>query len=151
MNMKSWLALLVVAGCISGCSTTPESRQDNQVVNIPLTAGPQNAGQIAQATLASQGDETAISFFISGVPTGTTRPVHLYTYLYPGSCESRAAKPAYEMNQTVSTNQVNKRRGWTLSKKAPVALSELRSGGYAIVVRTSPADGNLDIFCGDIT
>jgi hypothetical protein len=43
------------------------------------------------------------------------------------------------------------RGGWTLSKKAPVALSELRSGGYAIVVRTGPADGNLDIFCGDIT
>ena len=26
----------------------------------------------------------------------------------------------------------------------------LRAGGYAIVVRTSPADGNLEIFCGDI-
>lgn len=151
MNMKYWLPLMVVAGWVLGCSTTPESRRDNQIVNIPLTAGPHNVGHIAQATLAPLGDETAISFFIGGVPSGTTRPVHLYTYIYPGSCESLGAKPAYEMNQTVSTNKVTRRRGWMLSKKAPVALSELRSVGYAIVVRTGPADGNLDIFCGDIT
>jgi hypothetical protein len=152
MNMNCWMALLVVAGGISGCSTTTERQSDKQVVNIPLIAGPQNAGEIAQATLAAQGDETGVSFFISGVPIGTTLPVHLYTYIYPGSCEALGAKPAYEMNQTVTTNQMaGKRAGWTLSKKVPVALSVLRSNGFAIVVRTSPQDGNLDIYCGNIT
>jgi hypothetical protein len=152
MNMNPWLVLLVVVGLISGCSATTESRSGRQVVNIPLTASPQNLGQIAQATLVAEGDATEISFFLSGVPMGTTRPVRLYTYIYPGPCNALGAKPAYEMNQTVNTDQIaGDRPGWSLSKKVPVALSELRSKGYAIVVRTSPEDGNLDIFCGLIT
>jgi hypothetical protein len=40
--------------------------------------------------------------------------------------------------------------GWTYSRNAPVAMSELLSGGYSIVVRTVPSNGNVDIFYGDI-
>jgi len=29
-------------------------------------------------------------------------------------------------------------------------MSDLLSGKYAIVVRTSPVDGSADIFCGDV-
>ena len=150
METRSWLAPLIVAGAIHGCSTPPVAGGDDRLISVPLAAAPRNAGQLGQATLAAAGDETAISFFIGGVPAGTTRPLHLYTFIYAGSCRSLGAWPAYEMNQTVTTNPVARRRGWTLSRRAPVALSALRAGGYAIVVRTSPADGNLEIFCGDI-
>jgi hypothetical protein len=150
MESKSWLAPLIVAGAIQGCSTPPVDGGGDRLIGVPLAAGPQNAGQLGQATLAASGDETAISFFIGGVPSGTTRPLHLYTFIYPGSCQSLGAKPAYDMNETVTTNPVARRRGWTFSRRVPLAMSVLRAGGYAIVVRTSPADGNLEIFCGDI-
>lgn len=150
MRMKSWLRLPLVAGWIVGCGATTDSYGDNQVVAIRLAATQQNAGKIAQATLAPLGDETSITLFIGGVPSGLTRPVHLYTYIYPGACGSLGAQPAYEMNQTVNTDRYTRGAGWTLSKKAPVVLSRLLSGDYAIVVRTSPADSAIDIFCGDI-
>jgi hypothetical protein len=136
MNIVSSLALVVTVGWISGCATTTES----QIVNIPLNATQYNAGNIAQATLAPMGRETNVSFFIG---------LHVYTYIYPGKCESLGPKPAYEMNQTVTTALMSS-PAWHLSKKAPVALNELRSGGYAIVLRASPADGGFNLFCGNI-
>ena len=147
MNSTPWLAALLTAGMLSACMTSPTNQL---VVNIPLNATKQNAGQIAQASLAAQGETTSMSFFIGGVPQGVTRPVRLYTFVYPGSCGQLGPSPAYAMNQTLVTQPVAKRRGWTLSKSAPVALSELRAGGYALVVRTTAADGGVDIFCGDI-
>lgn len=150
MVARSWLASLIVAVAIQGCAASPMDGGGDELLSVSLAAGPQNVGQLGEVTLAASGDETAISFFIGGVPSGTTRPLHLYTYIYPGSCRSLGAKPAYEMNQIITTNPVARRRGWTLSRRAPVTLSALRTGDYAIVVRTSPADGSLDIFCGDI-
>ncbi|WP_375739894.1 hypothetical protein [Pseudomonas boanensis] len=146
MSNLTWLALTLAVGVATGCATT-----DRQVVSIPLEATPQNAGHIAQATLAAVGERTSISVFIGGVPLGTTRPLRLYTYIYPGSCGRLAAKPAFDMNNTVVTQRWSGTTGWWLSKSAPASLDQLRSGGYAIVVRTTPADGNRDIFCGNIT
>ena len=40
--------------------------------------------------------------------------------------------------------------GWRLIRTAAVSLETLRNGSYSIVVRTSPQDRNIDIFCGDI-
>lgn len=145
MNIVSSLALAVTVGWISGCATTAE----NQIVNIPLNATQHNTGHIAQATLAPMGSDTDVSFFIGRVPSWTALPPHIYTYIYSGTCESLGPKPAYEMNQTVTTALMSP--AWQLSKKAPVALSTLRSGGYAIVLRASPADGGFNLFCGNIT
>jgi hypothetical protein len=114
-----------------------------------LNATPRNGGQIANTTLAVQGNETAFSFVVSGVPSGTLRPLNLYTFINKGSCE-RPGSVAYAMNDRINTNRISATRGWTYSRSAPVALSELLSGGYYLVVRTTPADGNVDIFCGDI-
>lgn len=38
----------------------------------------------------------------------------------------------------------------SLALVKPVVLSQLRSGGYAIVLRASPADGGLNLFCDNI-
>ncbi|MNY29118.1 hypothetical protein D3C86_1631410 [compost metagenome] len=54
------------------------------------------------------------------------------------------------MNDKVNTESDAGTRGWTFYRSAPVAMQELLSGKYALVVRTAPEDGNLDIFCGDI-
>lgn len=135
---------LLLVGCVSS------QGQAGGLVTVGLEPGRQNLGQIAQATLADQGNETAISFWISGVPDSTTRPLHLYSYVYHGTCR-QLGQVAYEMNDTVSTSPAIGKRGWTVSKKAPTAMRELLKGGYSIVLRTSPADGSLDVFCGDIT
>jgi hypothetical protein len=145
MNIVSSLALVVTVGWISGCAIASES----QVVHVPLNATPYNADRFAQATLAPMGHDTSVTLFIGKVPNRTALPLHVYTYIYPGKCEHLGPKPAYEMNQTVTTALMLS-PAWHLSKTAPVALSELRSGDYAIVLRTSPAEGEANLFCGNI-
>ncbi|MDH4609098.1 hypothetical protein [Pseudomonas sp. BN102] len=148
MNRKHCSKLITIAVCLAGCT----SLHDRQVANIQLTPSIHNAGQIGQATLASAGKDTSISIFISGVPSDTTRPVHIYTFIYSGTCNQRPeTTPEFEINQNVLTDKAYAKRGWTISRSAPVELSTLRTGGYSIVLRVGPADGNREIFCGDIT
>ncbi|MDH4565240.1 hypothetical protein E8E95_00880 [Pseudomonas sp. BN414] len=147
MKHKLYAPLITVLTCLASCT----SIDDSQVVNVRLTASPQNAGQIGQATLAAAGEDTSMSIFISGVPSETTRPVHIYTYIYTGTCERHPdTAPAYSMNDRVLVEKDDGKRGWTLSRRADVDLDTLRSGQYSIVLRTGPADGNREIFCGEI-
>ena len=138
-------ALLSVV-LLGACASTAE--QDSRFINLRLTPGPQNQGNIAQVGLVAQGEITGVNLFIGGVPLGTSRPLQLYTYIYPGSCAALGAKPAYALNDDVHATPANP--GWYLSKRVPLSLCVLRAGSYALLVRTSPADRNLDIFCGDI-
>ncbi|MCO6056598.1 hypothetical protein NG726_07905 [Pseudomonas sp. MOB-449] len=149
MNAARYLALIIAAFVLCGCAS-PAGEAKKELLEVRLNATPKNAGRIAQATLVPRGDETSISFVISGVPSFTTRPVRLYTFIYPGSCVHPGASPAYELNNTVTTERHFKGDVWRMSKSAPVPLSTLRSGDYSLVLRTTPADGNYDIFCGDI-
>lgn len=147
MNNTPWLAPLLTTGMISACMTPATNPP---VVNVPLNATRHNAGHIARVSLSAQGETTSMAFFIGGVPQSVTRPVRLYTFVYPGTCDHLGPSPAYAMNQNLITYPVAKQRGWTLARSAPVPLGELRAGTYAIVVRTTPPNGRLDIFCGDI-
>ncbi|MDH4611736.1 hypothetical protein [Pseudomonas sp. BN102] len=149
MNAKECLALVMVAGGLSACAS-PAGKVDEQRLDVRMTATERNAGEIAQATLVPRGGETGVTLFVSGVPSSVARPVHLYTYIYPGTCAAPGASPAYELNRTVNTYHYSRGDVWRLSRTAPVALATLRSSSHSIVLRTSPADGNLDIFCGDI-
>jgi hypothetical protein len=141
MNSTLWLAALLTTGMLSACmapATNPS------VVNVPLNATKHNVGHIARVSNDQYGvlhrRRTAVG----------TRPIRLYTLVYPGTCDHLGPSPAYAMNQTLNTHPVAKNRGWTLARSAPVPLGELRAGDYAIVVRTTPANGSLDIFRGDI-
>ncbi|NBA98479.1 hypothetical protein [Pseudomonas sp. R5(2019)] len=144
MNRILGLALAITVGWMAGCATRPQDSLD-----VTLNPSTYNSGKIAQASLTAAGDETSISLIVGGVPNGTVRPVHLYTYIYPGSCEKPGPQPAYEMNQTVGTD-LKSMPPWQMWKRAPVPLSQLRSGAYALVVRAAPMDGNRDLFCGNI-
>ncbi|MNF93898.1 hypothetical protein D3C84_765890 [compost metagenome] len=143
MTFRNPLAALVVSASIFGCTTST-----NQMVTIPLVATSRNAGQIANTIMVSQGNQTGFSFTISGVSSGVTLPLRLYTFINKGSCQ-QSGPVAYELNDQVVT-QRSAIRGWTYSRNAPVAMSVLLTGDYSIVVRTAPASGNVDIFCGDI-
>ncbi|MCY1425567.1 hypothetical protein D3C76_136800 [compost metagenome] len=144
MKLTNSLVALLASASIAGCSTS--SSHD---ASLPLAATRNNAGQIANVSLASVGDKTDFDFYISGVPDGTTLPLRIYTFVHKGSCQ-QPGPVAYAMNDKVNTESDAGTRGWTFYRSAPVAMQELLSGKYALVVRTAPEDGNLDIFCGDI-
>lgn len=145
MMIKTGLLVIALAGLLAGCVS---AGGDKEVLTIRLEAGLQNAGSIAQASLVGRGDITDITYLIGGVPAGVTRPLQLSTFIYSGTCAQLSAEPAYSMNNTTQTTPTAS--GWRLSREVPVALSDLRSEPHALLVRTSPADRNIDIFCGDI-
>ena len=148
MNVRlRWLvALTALAG--SAVATTADGRSDDDF-HITLNPSSRNQGKVAWAFFAPHGDSTSIVLNVSGVPSDLVRPVRLYTYVYQGSCVELPASPAYELNEVVVPH-----RQWapplTLNKSLAMPASQLRSGGYSIVVRSGPPDGSIDLFCGDI-
>lgn len=143
MKFTTPLAALMLAVSLAGCATST-----GKSVNVTLNATRQNTGQIGNVTLSDWGKETGLSFFVSGVPTGAVLPLRLYSFIYKGSCQQPGAV-AYEMNDKVNTER-QAVRGWAFTRSAPVAMSELLSGDYSILVRSASTDGNTDLFCGDI-
>lgn len=144
MSFRKKLVIALAATGLFGCNTVSE-----QEITLPLIATPQNRGEIAKVILASQGNQTAFSFFISGVPNGATLPLHLYTFVNKGSCK-QPGPVAYAMNDRINTQRAAGLRGWTYSRIVPVAMRGLLAEEHSIVVRSAPSDGNFDIFCGDI-
>ncbi|VVO59585.1 hypothetical protein PS838_00721 [Pseudomonas fluorescens] len=144
MNRTSWLALVVAAGAISSCASRTE------IVDVPLNATPQNAEHIARATLSPVGNQTSIWLTVGGVPHDMAVSSRLDTAIYAGSCQQLSAQPAYRTRQANSVDYPSlapRTRHWA---QAPVALSELTTGDYVLLVRTSPADGSRPLFCGNI-
>ncbi|MGF6395587.1 hypothetical protein [Pseudomonas plecoglossicida] len=144
MNVKHELPIVLVLASTLGCATSA-----NHVATLDLEATRQNAGQIANVTLSSQGTQTGFTFFIGGVPNGTTLPLRLYTFINNGSCQ-QPGPMAYALNDRVDTERMARVRPWRYSRTANVTMSELYAHAYSIVVRTASADGNVDIFCGNI-
>jgi hypothetical protein len=152
MAVRCWLASLVAAALSCGCAGTPDNRRSD-TVSFVLQAGPRNAGETGRGFMTARGDRTLINLTITGVPPWVVRPIKLFTFVYAGSCAKRNARPAYALNDTVQVNAQNGTSGsgpFTIAKTVPAPMATLRSGEYAIVLRTSPADGNWDIFCGDM-
>lgn len=143
MNNKIPLTALLVTASLLGCSSS-----SNHSMTLPLTATHQNAGQIANTTLTTVNNDTNFDFYISGVPDGITLPLRLYTFVNKGSCQ-QPGPVAYDMNNRITTQRTAE-AGWTFYRSAPITVSDLLSGKYSIVVRTTPKDGSTDIFCGDI-
>ena len=148
MNASGYLAALLLGGMLSGCTSQHQGGADSAAVQLVATS--HNAGRIGQATLSARGEQTDLSAFVSGVPFGITLPPRLAVYIYPGTCAQPGANPAYALNRTLTTSRLGAVDGWRLSRSANVTLATLRTTPHALVLRTAPADGALDIFCGDI-
>lgn len=143
MNTRIVPFALLMAS-LFGCSTA-----SNHSMNLPLAATHRNAGQTGNTTLTAEGNQTNFDFYITGVPAGTILPPRIYTFINKGSCQ-QPGPVAYAMNDKVNTRDAAGANGWSFYRSAPIATSELLSGKYSIVVRTSPEDGSVDIFCGDV-
>jgi hypothetical protein len=147
MKIVSSLALVVAVGWISGCSTVP----DRQITNVPLNATSINAGNIARPIMMPSGSGTVFWFAVGGEPQGNALSGRLMAYIYPGSCANLGLKPAYDMNDGPNARFYSRASLQYFWKSAPVDVDTLRAGGYALVVRESPADGNQNIFCGNLS
>jgi len=147
---------LLAGGALSGCTAPADARRDD-FVSVTLSASRINAGETGRAMLIPLGDRTQVTIIVSGVPPDvSSRPVHLYTFVYKGSCGSLAPQPSYALTDQVLAGSPNSaasapvRGPFSITNVAPVPIDTLRKDGYAIRVMTSPADGNREIFCGDI-
>jgi hypothetical protein len=154
-----WFAVAgVIAGCASPDGSRPEEAQGSRVgaLTFDLHATSYNAGRIGRATLLPQDNGTRLVLRFSGVPPYVTVPVHVYTYIYAAACGSLPSTPTWSLNDRVLVDGVSGAASLgaptmlTISHTIPASLRDLRSGRYAIALRTAPADGNQMIFCGDI-
>jgi len=156
MRMPRAFPVLLVTSLVSACAGTTDAPA-REFVTVTLNPAPRVAGEIGRAFLMPQDEGTRVLIEVSGVPPlVSTRPVRLYTFVYPGACGKLADKPAYALLDRViaqspsSAGMVPLSGPFTVSNTAPLPMEKLREGNYAIVVKTSPADGNLEIFCGDV-
>nr|WP_224789813.1 hypothetical protein [Pseudomonas fluorescens] len=96
-------------------------------------------------------DETSIWVTVGGVPHDLAVPSRLVTAIHAGSCQQLSAQPAFTTRQADSIDYPSlapRSRYWA---QAPVPLTKLSKGGYALLVSTSPADGSRPLFCGSIS
>lgn len=145
---------LIACAALVGCAT--EARRD-EARSVALIAAPVNAGETGRATLIPLGDRTQVTITVSGVPPDlVSLPVHLYTFIYRGSCGNLAPQPTYALTertlgQSATSGAIAASRvPVTLTNVAPISIGALFGEPYAIRIMTSPADGNREIFCGDI-
>jgi hypothetical protein len=151
-TLSALLGVTLTAGC-AGDVAAPRAR----FIEITLAPTSVNAGQIGRATLVAVGDATEIAVWVSGVPPAlVSRPVHLYTFLYRGSCANPGAEPAYSLTKHVlaqspaSSAIVPLSGPFSVTNLAPAPLDAIARGPFALRVLTAPADGNREIFCGDV-
>jgi hypothetical protein len=146
--------LAAAAALVGGCAGTGETGS-RDIVTVPLQAARIVAGEVGEAQLIPQGESTVVRIVVSGVPLMlSSRPVHLYTFIHEGTCGNLAEKPAHALLDRVLAQPTSGGRSTggplTIANVAPLPLATLRGGKFAVVVRTSPADGNREIFCGEI-
>jgi hypothetical protein len=146
-------AALAVVAVLAACA----GGTGNGVVSVPLNATSRNAGEIGRAFLIPRGSETDVVVEVSGVPPlVTSRPVHLYTFLYDGRCDRLPPLPVHALTERVlaqsalSGSAVPAAGPFRVANTIWLPLADLRRARYAVVVRTSPMDGNVDLFCGTI-
>ena len=116
---------------------------------IKLKGSQWNASAIGNANFVAADKTSRVIIVMGGISRTIVRPLRINTYIYPGSCENLGEAPAYELNDTKVTNSKGSDM-WDVSKRIPVALSSLLENDFALVIRSTPRDGNRDLFCGDI-
>jgi hypothetical protein len=156
-KVAATIAIVAIALEIAACDTASYRAASDEMVTIDLVASRRNAGETGKAFLLPRGDETQVRIDVSGSAVPVTAPIQLYMFIYEGPCGNLSAQPMYSLAQVVRASSAVKAASlgsgpgpWTLSNPAPAPLAVLRGTPHALVVRTSPADANVDLFCGNL-
>lgn len=144
LTRMGWLAS-AVAVAMAGCAGYDNRKAD--FVQIDLKPVGHNAGEVGYVTMVPRDNATDLSFHVSGVYR-SLHQVRLYTYIYKGSCTSRAAQPAYSLNDIVMVNRSS--TGWDFSRTVPTPIGTLSGHGYSVVLTTGPEEGSIEQFCTEI-
>lgn len=154
---KTSVATALGAGLLGVLAIAGAAQARNaELIQLRMQSTPYNAGRVGMAVVSPSRDQTGINLTLSGVPDQITRPVHLYTYLIQGSCESRDAASAVALRgpalaeSVVSPTAIGAYRGPVrLSYRVPRPFEEFTTRPFALSVRLGPADGGQEIFCGE--
>lgn len=156
-HMRATLLTCALLSQLGGCASGGDSPQDtSRSTSVRLKGVAMNAGQIGQAVLTPRGSSTQVWIEVSGLSVEASLPVHLYMYIYAGRCASLPAEAAFRLTRNVLPTgmdgnlPISKRGPFRLVNEAPVSLAQLQATPHALVVRTAPADANLQVFCGDL-
>jgi len=159
MMSKSRVALVLAVGIVSCSALAAGDSKDGGKNSITAQLQPtkNNPAKIGSAILVPAGKKTAITLTVTGVPSTTSRPIHLYAYLFEGSCKGGESGMKYALTKTVLAESVDDpsaigafRGPVRIRQKVDVPFEKVRSAPFAISVRLGPADGNQEIFCGDL-
>lgn len=149
--LRAACAGLVLLGALAATAV-----QAKEVISVRLEPTARNAGRNGSAMVYPVGDRTGVRLTVSGVPSHTSRPIHLYSALYEGSCKDGETGPTYPMRgRTLADSLVHPagigayRGPLSLSHDLDVPFERLKGTPFAISVRLGPADGNDEILCGD--
>jgi hypothetical protein len=150
-HLVTAIASLVLLGA---CATPAGGSREGWTV--PLAASRSAAGGVARATMLPAGDTTRVELFFSAAGPAPTIPLHVYTYLYEGSCAQLPTQPVLDLNDTVlvhtATGEVaqTRRGAFTLSHRVDLPLATVAGGRYALALHAAPADGGELLYCGDL-
>jgi len=99
-----------------------------------------------RADLIEQGDRTRVVVGITSVPSDPANP-SLIAEIHKGSCGDLGSAPLYAVENTLGGYPP---APYYVGGILPVSLAALRSGAYAISVRTGPEAGSVELACGNI-
>jgi hypothetical protein len=148
-------AAILVVSTMWGCASASHEAAEKDMVTVQLIATGMNAGEVGKAILLPQGDGTRVTIQVSGVGVPVTPPVELYMSIYAGKCGSLGAQPKFVMTRIVRVTTANLSAmtaagPFSLTNTAPATLAQLRDSPHALVVKTSPADSSVEVFCGNL-
>jgi hypothetical protein len=140
--------------CLGALALGAHAKDASELIQLQLVPTTYNAGKIGTAVITPSREQTGVNITVSGVPDYTARPVHLYTYLIEGSCQSQASavplKGSPLAESLLSPGSIGAYRGPVrLSYRVPRPFEEFSTRRFAISVRLGPADGGREIFCGE--
>lgn len=153
-----WLAVAAAFGAgvigVSTITATMAYGRPKDSMTIRLAATRYNAGENGRAVLMPAGkkaEKTGVRIVVTGVPEYTSAPTHLYAYIFDGTCKARSQQPRYSLTRRVLATPLTASTVGLLEigEDVPVSFDALRTTPFAIVVRSSPADGNFELYCGD--
>ena len=98
------------------------------------------------ADLIEYGDRTRVVVGMTSVPSDPANP-SLIAEIHEGTCGDPGSAPLYAVENTLGGYPP---APYYVGGILPVSLATLRSGAYAISVRTGPEAGNVELACGNI-
>ena len=149
--------VIVLSTQIWGCASESyiAAKKDSAIVQLAGTG--RNTGQIGRAVLVPREEVTEVAIEVIGLSVDVTTPLQLYSYIFAGRCGQLGGQPQYSLTKSVLATGIGGQLvtsttagPFNVTNIAPVPIARLKESSHAIVVRTSPADGGLEIFCGNI-